>query len=137
MRLDISCARARLSSRLTFANRVSCNRLRTTTTAPTIDVTPRTCFPLIPSRMATASHEDTKTRSVASSCSLLRFLSQSQLVQLVVQRLQADAEDLRGARLVVARVFERHHDQPALGFLDGRAWAERDLRLMLGRRIGG
>src|SRR6185503_6142843 len=60
----------------------------------------------------------------------------AQLVELVVQRLQADAEDLRRARLVVARMFERHQDQTALGFLDRRAGLERDDRLDDVGRIG-
>ena len=68
------------------------------------------------------------------SRSLCRSL---QLVQLVVERLQADAENFRGARLVVARVLERHHDQPALGLFHRRARPERDLRLMLRRRLVG
>ena len=39
-----------------------------------------------------------------------------------------DAEELGGTRLVVPRVFERHHDQSALGLLDGRAGRQRHLR---------
>ena len=53
-----------------------------------------------------------------------------------MQRLQADAEDLGGARLVVARVFERHQDQPPLGFLDRRPRLERHRRLHHVGRIG-
>src|SRR6266851_2841221 len=63
--------------------------------------------------------------------------SKPQLVQLVVQRLEADAEDFRRARLVVARVLERHQDEPALGLLDRRARRERDLRLGRCRRLLG
>src|ERR1051326_212032 len=47
----ISSARDRLSSRLTRATREKCRPLRITTTAPTSDVTPRTCLPLMPRRM--------------------------------------------------------------------------------------
>ena len=39
-------------------------------------------------------------------------------IQLVVQRLQADAEHLRGAGLVVARGLERGQNQFAFGFVD-------------------
>src|SRR5207237_3872648 len=49
-------------------------------------------------------------------------------IQLVVQRLQADAEDLGRPGLVVARVLERQHDQAALRFVDGRPGRERDGR---------
>ena len=46
---------SRLSSRLDPASRARCIRLRTTTTVPTIDVTPRTCLPLIPRRIVEAA----------------------------------------------------------------------------------
>src|ERR1043165_3033059 len=42
-------------------------------------------------------------------------------LQLVVQRLEADAEDFGGARLVVVGGFERLPDEEHLGLLDGRA----------------
>ena len=45
-------------------------------------------------------------------------------VELVVQRLQADAEHLGGAGLVAAGVLERHLDQLAFGLVDGRAGRE-------------
>src|SRR5215204_1081343 len=45
-------------------------------------------------------------------------------IELVVQRLERDAEDLGGARLVVARVIERQQDQPPLGLIDGRSRRE-------------
>ena len=64
-------------------------------------------------------------RSLPVSC----LDSGREAFQLVVQRLQADAEDLRGARLVVARVLERHQDQPPLGLLDRRPRLERQRRL--------
>src|SRR2546425_12807889 len=47
--------------------------------------------------------------------------SQTQLVQFVVQRLQADAQNLGRARFVVARVLERHLDQTSFRFFDRRA----------------
>src|SRR3954466_12490871 len=132
--LASSVARAELSSRLTLASRARCSTLSTTTTAPTIDVTPRTCLPLMPRRMSrcgmrsarcqvphsrggAAAYPDAR-RTIApshrhGSASFALLGAQPQLVQLVVQRLEADAEDLRSARLVVPRVRERHHDQPA------------------------
>src|SRR5436309_5996313 len=120
MALASSSARAWLSARLTRARVARCSRLSATTTAATIEVTPRTCLLLMPSR------------------TLLRsFRSQPQLVQLVVQRLEADAEDLGGARLVVARVLQRHHDQTPLGLFDRDAGRERHLRLLRGRRLFG
>ena len=133
--LASSSARAWLSSRLTRASRARCSRLSTTTTtAPTIDVTPRTCLPLMPRRMSGSGSglglQSPEPSSGLASLGLLR--SQPQLVQLVVQRLQADAENLGRARLVVARVLERHQDQPPLGLLDRRARRQRDLRLRLG-----
>src|SRR6516165_7966958 len=108
----MSSARARLSSRLTLASLDRCTRLKMTTTAPTIDVTPRTCLPLMPRRTISA---------------LILLRAQPQLVQLVVQRLQADSEDLRGARLVVAGVLEGHHDEAPLGFFHRDAGRQRHL----------
>src|SRR5215470_15312443 len=120
----ISWARARLSSRPTRASRVRCSRLRMTTTAPTIEVTERTCLPLMPSRIAGRPRGN----------SLIGFArSEPQLVQLVVQRLEADPENLRRARLVVAGVLERHQDQTALSFRHRDARAQRHLRLLLAR----
>src|SRR5258708_36498303 len=98
---------------------------------PTIVVTPRTCLPLIPNRMKGSQYDLTP-----GSLALLRpGGSQSQLVQLVVQGLQTDAKYLRRARLVVARVLERHQDQAALRLLDGRAGRQRHLRLEPRRRF--
>ena len=60
---------------------------------------------------------------------LRRGLPELQAIELVVQRLQADPENLGRARLVVARVLERHQDQPPLGLLNRRARRERQRRL--------
>ena len=53
----------------------------------------------------------------------------AQFIQLVVQGLQANPEDLGGARLVVARVLERHQDQPRLRLLHRRPRRQRQRRL--------
>ena len=45
-----------------------------------------------------------------------------------MQRLEADAEDLGGARLVLARVLERQPDQPGLGFVDRHAGRQQHRR---------
>src|ERR1043166_6817150 len=116
-------ARARVSSVPTTATRDRCRTLTPTTTAPTIDVTPRTCLPLMPNRIGVGFR----------LLSLLR--AQSQFVQLIVECLQTDAENLCGAGLVVARVLERHHDQPALRLFDRDAGRERQLRLVRRRRL--
>src|SRR4051794_14625108 len=72
------------------------------------------------------------------SPSLLGLLRpKPQFVQLVVQGLQRDAEDFGGPGLVVARVGERHHDQPPLRLFHRRARRERELRLLLRRRLLG
>src|ERR1700694_3420624 len=88
--------------------------LKTTTASPTIDVTPATCFALMLNRMESG-------RAV--------LLFDLQPVQLVVQRFQADAEQLGRASLVVVRVLERQENQLTLGLLDCRAWLESDARL--------
>src|SRR3954465_9553423 len=116
MAFETSSARARLSSRLTRARPARYKRLRRTTTAPTIDVTPSTCLPLMPRRM-----------TIRWLLCLLR--PKSQFIQLIVQRLEADAENFCGPRLVVPRVLQRHHDQAPFGFLDCRPRSERNLRL--------
>ena len=101
-------ARARLSSSRTPRDeRQDVEQLSATTARPTMSETPTICLALMP-------------RCKGESGSLL---PQLQPVQLVVQRLQADAEDLGRARLVVARVLERHLDQPPLRLFDGRARA--------------
>src|SRR5690242_10608413 len=46
-------------------------------------------------------------------------------IQLVVQRLQADAEQLSGARLVVLSLLQRPHDHLALYFFEWRADGQR------------
>src|SRR5262249_12181578 len=46
------------------------------------------------------------------------------LLELVVQRLEADAEDLGGAGLVIARVLESAQNQSLLGLLDRGADVE-------------
>src|SRR5437867_4327438 len=115
-----SSARALLSSRLKCARLATWSRLSTTTTAATMEVTPRTCLPLIPSRIG--------------GC-LLFFRPQSQLVQFVVKGLEADAQNFRSPRLVVACVFEGHHDQPPLGFFHGNPGRERHLGLRRGLRL--
>src|SRR5262245_31409335 len=46
--------------------------------------------------------------------------------ELVVQRLEADAQRPRGLRLVVARRGQRLQDQRALGGVEGRAHVEHD-----------
>src|SRR6476469_7105897 len=100
MALATSSARARLSSRLMLARPARYKRLRRTTTTPTIDVTPRTCFPLMPSRMALGFGLQTsdawlkakaKARSQKPGALLILLRSQPQPVQLIVQRLEADA----------------------------------------------
>src|SRR2546421_2929461 len=103
MAFATSSARARLSCRLMRASSPRYNTLKRTTTAPTIVVTPRTCLPFIPMRMAGAR-----------GFLLYLLRAKPQLVQFIVQRLQTDAEDFGCTRLVVARVLKRHHDQAAL-----------------------
>src|SRR3954469_59419 len=133
MALARSSARARLSSRLTCARRASCIRLSTTTTAPTMIVTPRTCLPLMPKRIR-GGFGAWVLRCLAL---LGLFRPESQLVQLVVESLQADAQNFRGAGLVVAGVLQGHHDQPPFGLFDGRARRECNLRLVLRQRLVG
>src|SRR3954466_5854035 len=132
-------ARALLSSRLTLASRARCSTLRITTMTPTIDVTPRTCLPLIPRRIGDAFGPWSLVPGSWALCLVpfRLFRAEPQLVQFIVQRLQADTENFCGARLVVARVGEGHHDQPPLRFLDRRPRRERQLRLVLGGRLPG
>src|SRR6185436_8932615 len=133
MALASSCERALLSSRLTLASLARCSTLSRTTTAPTIEVTPRTCLPLMPRCMATVAGGWLPVASIQHLLGLFR--PQSQLVQFVVKGLQADAQDFRGAGLVVAGMGEGHHDQPPLRFFDRGAGRERKLRLVLRLRL--
>src|SRR5262245_34924141 len=127
MALASSCPRASLSCRTTRASRATCTALSITTARPTMVVTAAICLALMLSRISGVRDR------------LFLFLAwrpTPELVQLVVQRLQTYAEDLGGARLVVARVLEGHQDQPALGFLHRGARLERDDRLHDVGRIG-
>src|SRR5579872_5200534 len=78
-----------------------------------------------------------------TGCRLLRpealrsdaiFPAGAVLLQLVVQRLQADAEDLGRARLVVASVLERSQDQLLLRLFHRSADLEAHAFTILGRR---
>src|SRR5829696_9063554 len=73
--------------------------------------------------------------TVSILVSARRGLPQLQTIELVVQRLEADAQDLRRAGLVIARVLQGHEDQPALGLLDGRARRQGERRLARWRRV--
>src|SRR5262249_32922426 len=48
------------------------------------------------------------------------------LLQLIMKGLQTDPEELRRARLVVARVLQRAKDQVLLRLLDGRSHPQED-----------
>src|SRR5689334_17282471 len=111
MALASSCPRASLSCKTTRARRATCTALSITTARPTMVVTAAICLALMLSRIS-----GLRNRLFL----LLAGRTASELIQLVVQRLQTDAQDLGGARLVVACVLERHQDQPALGFLHCR-----------------
>src|SRR6185503_8838769 len=118
--LASSCPRASLSCRTTRASRATCTALSITTARPTMVVTAAICLALMLSRISGVRNR------------LFLFLAWSpapELIQFVVQRLETNAEDLGGARLVVARVLEGHQDQPALGLFDGGTRFERDYRL--------
>src|SRR5258705_5938193 len=121
MALASSSPRAWLSCRTTRARRVTCTALSATTARPTMAVTAAICLALMPIRIA-GSRDDFLFL-------LLSGYSTAQPIEFVVERLEADAEDFGRARLVVARVLERHQDQAALGFLDGSSRFERHGRL--------
>src|SRR5688572_24992428 len=111
--LASNCPRDRLSCRTTLARRFVYSALSATTATPTMAVTPTICLTRMLRRMD------------GSPLLRDRFLlgalaAPPELVELIVQRLQADAQDLGGAGLVVPRMFQRHQDQPRLGFFDGR-----------------
>src|SRR3984893_6038112 len=135
MAFDSSSARARLSSSSIRARVARCSRLKITTTAPTIDVMLRTCLALMPRRISGRLRLEAGLPDV----SLVALPGpEPELVQLIVKRLETDAENLGGARLVVARVLEGHEDQPPLGLGDRHTRSERHLRLLrLPRRFGG
>src|SRR5690242_21382051 len=46
-------------------------------------------------------------------------------IQLVVQRLEADAQQLRGARLIVLRLLQRAHNHLPFDFFERRADRQR------------
>src|SRR5688572_23932038 len=54
--------------------------------------------------------------------------------ELVVERLEADLEELGGARLVVVGLLERAQDHAPLDLLDGRADRERE-RVLAARAL--
>ena len=93
-------------------------------------VTPKTCLPLMPSRTVA-----TQKPFGSALAWVIAAGTQPELIELVVQRLEADAEDFGGAGLVVASVGERHHDEAPLRLLDGCSWRQRHLRLMLNGRL--
>src|SRR5271166_1415842 len=70
--------------------------------------------------------ENRMAKSGSSACRLRRFAGavRSVLFQLIVQGLQADAEDLRGAGLVIVGCFQRLQDEQALGLINCGADAE-------------
>src|SRR5688572_6128490 len=143
-------ARAWLSSTMTSASRATYKALKATTETPTIAETPTICFARMLRRMrrshGPAAHEPHPMERRGG-----RWLGHVVLlgngffgpvggpatpkfIQFVVQRLQADAQDLGGARLVVARVLEGHEDQPVFRLLDRDARGQGDARLV---RVGG
>src|SRR5689334_13591304 len=111
-----------LSSSRKRQMRSTARPLSATTDSPTMAVTPAICFARIPRRIGDAQVEGglqtalvTRNSLVVRNGFFLLARPAAELVQLVVERLQADAEDFGGARLVVARVLEGHQDQPVLG----------------------
>src|SRR4029079_10444014 len=124
--LASNCPRASLSCRTTRARRATCTALSITTARPTMVVTAAICLALMLSRMRGNLHHHAPQRrrdaernvSISASPRLCgpRKLASSRLlnclfvlfawspapefIQLVVQRLEADAEDLGGAGLV-------------------------------------
>src|SRR5688572_20348511 len=121
---------------MTLASRAIYSALNATTATPTMAVTPAICFARMPSRMTKLRSKGKGLRGNGLFFRALAGHAAAQFVQLVVQRLQADAENLGGARLVVARVFERHQNQLPLRFLDRGPRAERHNRLDDVRRLG-
>src|SRR5688572_1446114 len=92
--------------------RARCATLSATTTAPTRAVTPSICLrridmPMLPGGLG-------RVRRSASGALL-------HAVQLVVQRLEADAEHLGGAGLVAGGGVERRQDQLLFSLVDGHA----------------
>src|SRR5262245_41770309 len=115
-----SWPRAWLSCSTTPATRVTYSALSVIIAIPTIAVTPAICLPLMPRRI--------QENSLRSRNFLLRRVSSPQPIELVVQRFQADSQDFRRTRLVVARVLEREQDQTPLGFLHRHTRLEGDGR---------
>src|SRR6059036_215201 len=108
MVLESSSPRAWLSCRTTRAKCVTCTALSMPTARPTMAVTASICFALMPSRISGFGIPDSGFDEPWPSRYDFFFLlltghAAAQAIQLVVQRLQADAENLGGARLVVAR----------------------------------
>src|SRR5262249_41003752 len=81
-------------------------------------------FSVSSSRALTESRERELRNAFLFLCRQHRIRSSAILLQLVVQRLQADSENLGGAGLVVARRLQGFQDQLLLCFLDGRAHAQ-------------
>src|SRR5690606_32435356 len=101
------------------ATAFSCISVRTRTMAPTSDVTPAICRARTENIRPRASGRrlqaaDHRTRGLSRAFRL-------HAIEFVVQGLEADAENLGGARLVVVRVLEREQNQTTLGLADGHA----------------
>src|SRR5579863_3496690 len=109
MTFAMSSARAFVSTSCVRTSAERYHAESNTTVSVTRAVTPATCFVFRPSGMGRPS--------------LLR-LGLTHAVQLVVERLEADAEQLGRARLVAPRVGERDVDELAFRLVDRRAWRQ-------------
>src|SRR5438874_7152970 len=121
-----SSPRDALSCRLSRASVARWYADNAATMTTTREVTPATWRDLMDMRWRMKSGAG--SQSGAGRWLLTPVLLLFHPIELVVERLQADAENLGGARLVVARVLERQQDQPALRFIHGRAGREGDRR---------
>src|SRR5262245_57452819 len=136
-----SAARDAVSSMRTRVSDAICTAVMPATTSTTSVVTPATCLAFIDTNVFRIGSSDTRGlgSSIARHLSirapeapnlelptLSGFLFHA--IQFVVQRLQTDPEDLRGARLVVARVIQRQQDQPPLRLVDRRPRRQRHRR---------
>ena len=80
-----------------------------------MEVTPATCRALMVKR--TGKIRNSKVKSAKLSLALLLVARSLEPVELVVERFQADPEDLGRARLVVPRVLERQENELLLRFV--------------------
>ena len=83
------------------------------------------------------AHEARVAESEMGPLTRRRIVLIGVFLQLVMQSLEADAEDLRGAGFVLPGLFESAQNQQALAFIYGRSYAHGDEARIEGGMVDG